>query len=192
MTLSDFILIAKYSLTWSIVRSSCDSWVSCYCYCLWNVWGCMWIVYIYFCCILSGTENTHRKMLRSVSCSKQFLLLETLSRVDSGNCRPLMIPLSRSSELLCCTFLRMPGSRAIHTTFCQGQLKQKERERHNALVEAKDKPFSELTFGEKGENVILKPFVKIHIFYIFYSKNCKYMWNSLPDAVVNSSTINQI
>lgn len=107
-----------------------------------------------FVCIFSGTEKyIHSNMLRSVSCSKQLLLLETLSRMDSWNCRPLMIQLSKSSELLCCTLMRFHGSRAFHTNFCQKQLKRKDSERHNTLVEAKDKPFSELTFGEKGENV---------------------------------------
>jgi len=95
-------------------------------------------------------------MLRSVSCSKQFLFLETLTRLDVWNCKPLMIP-------LCCTILKIPESRAFHTNFIQRQLKQKDSERHNTLIEAKDKPFSELTTAEKGENVLVKPFQSIYI-----------------------------
>jgi len=120
-----------------------------------SIWHCVLCI-SGFVSALSGAERVHtyRKiMLRSVSYSKQFLLLETLTRLDPVNCRPSMIPLSRSSELLCCTLLRIPGSRAFHTNFCQRQLKQKDSERHNTLIEAKDKPFSELTLGEKGENL---------------------------------------
>ena len=94
-------------------------------------------------------------MLRSVICSKQFLLFETLARVDSGHCRHMKIPSSWSSEVLYCTVLPMSRSRTFHTNVCQKQLKEKASERRNSLIEAKDKPFSELTFGEKGENVKL-------------------------------------
>ena len=112
-------------------------------------------------------------MLRTVSCYKQFLFLETLTRLDSVNCRPLMIPLSKSSELLFCTLLRIHGNRALHTNFCQRQLKQKDSERHNTLIEAKDKPFSELTFGEKGENMKTNAFhvhfnTAIHVLVLIF------------------------
>ena len=93
-------------------------------------------------------------MLRSVGCTKRFLLLETfLTRMDSGNSRHVMIPLSKNSEILYCTIQRMYNSRTFHTNVCRRQLKEKTSERHNSLIEAKDKPFSELTFGDKGEKV---------------------------------------
>jgi len=76
--------------------------------------------------------------------------------MDSGNCRHVMIPLSKSFEMLHCTVLRMSNNRTFHTDVCRKQLKEKAGERHNSLIEAKDKPFSELTFGEKGENVEIK------------------------------------
>lgn len=60
-----------------------------------------------------------------------------------------MIPLSKSFEMLHCTVLRMSNNRTFHTDVCRKQLKEKAGERHNSLIEAKDKPFSELTFGEK-------------------------------------------
>jgi len=50
----------------------------------------------------------------------------------------------------------MSNNRTFHTDVCRKQLKEKAGERHNSLIEAKDKPFSELTFGEKGENVEIK------------------------------------
>jgi len=120
--------------------------------------ACPTVHYGYLCMYILDTEEVHVyiKMLRSVSCSKQFRLLETLIRVDSGNCRCMVIPLSKSSEFFCCTVLRMPGGRAFHTNFCQKQLKQKDSKKHNTLIEAKEKPFSELTLGEKGENLKVK------------------------------------
>jgi len=121
--------------------------------------------------VFSGTEQipAYRKMLRSVSCSRQFLFLEVLTRVDLGNCRPMTIPLLKSSELLCCTLLQIPGRRTFHTNFFQRQLKQKDSERHNTLIEAKDKPFSELTTAEKGENVRIKGVLnKLHIHFIIF------------------------
>jgi len=39
-------------------------------------------------------------------------------------------------------------------------LKQKDSERHNTLIEAKDKPFSDLTVAEKGKNVKIKNIFK--------------------------------
>ena len=92
-------------------------------------------------------------MLRSANCCKQLLLLETLTRLDSGNYRSMTTRLLKGSELMYCTVLRICGSQAFHTSFCQRQQsKQKDNEKHNTLIEAKDKPFSALTFGEKGEN----------------------------------------
>ena len=58
--------------------------------------------------------------------------------------------------MLYCSILRMFSSRTFHTNVCQRQLKEKASARHNSLVEAKDKPFSELTFGEKGKNMEIK------------------------------------
>lgn len=155
-----------------------------------STWHCALCIAV-FVSVLSGTERVHtyRKiMLRSFSYSKQFLLLETLTRLHSVNCRPLMIPLSSSSELLCCTLLRIPGSRAFHTNFCQRQLKQKDSGRRNTLIEAKDKPFSELTLGEKGENLQICAFwrhscVLTYLFllsFVCFIKNFQYflyfMW----------------
>ena len=51
----------------------------------------------------------------------------------------------------------MSRSRAFHTDVSQRQLKDKASDRRNSLVEAKDKPFSELTLGEKGR------YMKIYI-----------------------------
>ena len=126
-----------------------------------------------FACVFSGSHQIHtcRKMLRSVSCSKHFLILESLTRVDSWNCRPLMIPLSKSSELLCCTVLRIPGSRAFRTNFAQRQLKQKDSEKHNTLIEARDKPFSELTVAEKGENEKMRAFYIPYFIYNYILQN---------------------
>jgi len=123
------------------------------------IMNCIWVFEQYVCVyMLSGAEETFAyKMLRSVSCCKQFLLLETLLQMDSGNCR-IMIPLLMSSKMLYCTDLQKSGtgSRTFHTNVWQRQLKEKASERHNSLIEAKDKPFSELTFGEKGEKVEIK------------------------------------
>jgi len=91
-------------------------------------------------------------MLSCGSCYKQFLLLETLTRLHSANCRQMMIQLSKSSKLMWCTLMQITESRVFHTDVCQRQLKQKDGHRHNTLVEAKDKAFSELTLGEKGEH----------------------------------------
>ena len=108
-------------------------------------------------------------MLRSVSCSRQFLFLETLTRPDWLNCKRSVIPLLKSSEPLCCAVLKMPESRAFHANFIQRQLKQKDSERHNTLMEAKDKPFSELTTAEKGEDVLVKVSRLCIYFVIFLS-----------------------
>ena len=97
--------------------------------------------------------NRLSKMLRSVSCSKQLLVLETFARVDAGNCRNLL-PQMTSSNLLCRSDLQLPGCRSFHTNFChQRQFRQKVSETHKTLVETKEKPFSDLTVGEKGEFV---------------------------------------
>ena len=87
-----------------------------------------------------------------------------------------MIQLPKCSGMLCGTFLHMSRSCAFHTNVSQRQLKDKASDRRNSLVEAKDKPFSELTLGEKGR------YMKIYIsdscytrysdFYVYFSVFC--------------------